>query len=205
MGNNELSLSNMFTLPEKTLTLMTPKIVYIGNHLNKGYPNTSEFTDKGHIYLGPAVTWHIHAEKESKWFHRDSYWTRPDTGVNGLEVGYFAGFSIDKYTEYIESNLWDQIPELYGRIVGCWCKECECACQARVLADIVQKRVYEEWKLVNKEQFVELKEKYMLKFKDLAILEKEIFHTERSYRGANTRFDDYMRAILPCPKSLFLK
>ena len=49
--------------------------------------------------------------------------------------------SIEKYREYILNNkeLLERLPELKGKVLGCWCKPS--ACHGDVLADLLNRKV----------------------------------------------------------------
>ena len=81
-----------------------------------GFKNLLHWLEKSnHIYIGRNMTHYVPGAVGSKW-------------KNPFSVKEFGrGGCIKKYEKYIrESKLIDQIDELKGCILGCWCKPDPC-------------------------------------------------------------------------------
>lgn len=62
---------------------------------------------------------------------RPSIWGNPFSHLNGTLAKYKAASrqdAINKYENYLRNNkeLMSRLPELKGKILGCWCKPLEC-------------------------------------------------------------------------------
>lgn len=73
--------------------------------------------------------------------HFDVYIGRPSKWGNPYEIGKDGTRAqvIEKYRDYLHNSpeLMEALPELEGKILGCWCKPK--ACHGDVLVDEVQK------------------------------------------------------------------
>lgn len=69
-----------------------------------------------HVYIGRNMTFYVSGATKSKWSNPFSV---KKYGRNGC---------LNKYREYIQNNaeLMAQLPELEGKILGCWCKPEKC-------------------------------------------------------------------------------
>lgn len=76
----------------------------------------------------------VHCKKEKY----DVYCGRPSIWGNPYEIGKDGNRKevISKFKKYLlaNQNLVDKLPELRGKILGCWCAPKSCHCD--VLADL---------------------------------------------------------------------
>lgn len=158
----------------KTYHLLTPKHVPMMCQMARSYPITSLFEKDGGIYIGPAGLDKRYAKCESKWFHRPSLlgWSTRESFL----------FDAEKYEQYIKSRkMWKQLPELYGRIIACWCKvEC-CSCQVSALKRFLQQRIKEDFPHVDEERYVLLKQRYALSQRELKLFRCCLQHPIMTY------------------------
>lgn len=96
--------------------------------LNKyGYKNFSEWiADDNHVYIGRNMSFYVPGAVASKW-------------ANPFTVKkYGRDECLEKYREHImNSPLLDEISELKGKVLGCWCHPERC--HGDVLLDILNK------------------------------------------------------------------
>ena len=160
----------------KTFELLRPKKVYVGNFLNRSYPNCKIFQRENNEYVGPVRTWHIHTDQPSKWYLPEFYYTRKDTLVNGADQVTHASFNDEGYARFIKQNMYSQLVELYGKIAGCHCKYYPtCYCQASYLVELVEDKIKKDYRNVDKEEYERLKIRYLLTQDKL-----KIFYYEKS-------------------------
>ncbi len=100
---------------------MATKITKVVN-INKkslheqGYEDLEQWLkQEDHVYIGRAVRY-VSGARQSKWanpFSKSKY------GRDGC---------IDHYADYIQTrpDLLDQLEELRGKVLGCWCKPDRC-------------------------------------------------------------------------------
>jgi hypothetical protein len=80
----------------------------------------------------------VHCQRESYdvYIGRGSKWGNPyKIGVDGTR-----GEVIEKYRDYILNNkeLLDDLPELKGKILGCWCSPKRC--HGEVLLELIEQQ-----------------------------------------------------------------
>ena len=163
---------------DKTFELLRPKKVYVGNFLNRSYPNCKIFQRENNEYVGPVRTWHVHTDQPSKWYLPEFYSTRTDTLVNEAET--HASFDNEGYARFIKQNMYSQLAELYGKIVGCHCKYYpECYCQASFLVQLVEDKIKKDYRNVDKKEYEGLKIKYLLTQDKLKMLQRNYEHYQK--------------------------
>ncbi len=85
--------------------------------LNKaGYVDFQDWSNNSnHIYIGRCMNHYVKGTYASKW-------------ANPFSVKkYGRDGCLKMYEEYIKkSNLYNQLNELKGKTLGCWCKPFEC-------------------------------------------------------------------------------
>jgi len=82
-----------------------------------GYRDLEHWLEKeNHIYIGRNMSFYVKGAKKSKWFNPFS------------EKKYGRDKCIDLYKEYLLNNseLFNNISELSGKVLGCWCKPNKC-------------------------------------------------------------------------------
>ena len=187
------------SIMDKTFELLRPKRVYIGNHMTRSFPINRLFERDGGIYIGPKDAYFYHngvfehhpgryADEESKWLDRECLLEFSMPGADILN-----SFSKTKYEEFIRSKMWDEIPELYGKIIACWCIR-HCSCQVSVLRKLVCERIRKDFLDVGEEKFKELKLEYALSKKEMDILEHEV----RSYESHHIVCKSELNCYLAC-------
>lgn len=96
---------------------MTTVINVRKKYLNKlGYNNFEEWqNDKNHLYIGRGMNFYIKGAFASKW-------------KNPFNLKkYSIDESLQLYEQHIRNcNLINQINELDGKVLGCWCKPNKC-------------------------------------------------------------------------------
>lgn len=86
------------------------------------------------VYIGRRIQYHDEFTEDSKWANQ--------------------GLSLADYEEWAREWIWDDLDELDGKILGCWCvntKEVEpLACHGQVLMKLLREKQEDEkaWKLV---------------------------------------------------------
>ncbi len=101
-----------------------------------GYENLAEWNEnETNVYIGRACQW-VKGANKSKW-------------ANPFPLSkYTLEESLEKYEEYIRKGpLWDQLEELEGKTLGCWCKPAGCH------GDILCKLVNEKHTLNKKNKY----------------------------------------------------
>lgn len=87
-------------------------------YLNQsGYKDFEEWIkDPNHIYIGRDMSFYVKGATKSKWHN--------PFPVNKYGLDKCA----DLYNEYMANNkeLLDQLNELDGKVLGCWCKPNKC-------------------------------------------------------------------------------
>lgn len=190
------------TVEEKTEELLRPKRVCMMNHLTRSTPLNYLFERDGGIYIGPSDGYFYedgkyshhpgrYADEDSKWFYRDCL---VDVVPSALGAKMLDSFCKVKYEEFIRSKLWDEIPELYGKIIGCWCV-CSCRCQVSVLRRLVRERIKHDFADVDETKYQELKLKYALSKEEMKILEDEV-RWETQYSDSKKSKLEYYLACL---------
>lgn len=53
------------------------------------------------VYIGRKIRYHKEFTEDSKWANRSR--------------------TLEAYLEHVEQNLWNDLDELKGKILGCWC------------------------------------------------------------------------------------
>ena len=78
-----------------------------------GYTDLLDWTRKEHnLYIGRNMSFYVPGAIKSKW-------SNPFTAKK-----YGLASCLEKYEEYIRSSeLYDQLEELEGMMLGCWCVE----------------------------------------------------------------------------------
>jgi len=82
----------------------------------KGFDNFDKWSeDKTHLYVGRDMSKFVNGAKASKW-------------QNPFKVTDFTREQVlEKYEDYVrESNLINQLSELDGKVLGCWCHPLGC-------------------------------------------------------------------------------
>ena len=95
----------------------------------RGYNSLVEWLDDpAHVYIGRSNP-HVHGAVQSKWHN-----------PFGLQK-YGRQGCLQRYEEYILGNaeLLNDLPELKGKILGCWCAPEPC--HGHILARLVAERV----------------------------------------------------------------
>lgn len=103
---------------KSSVNVKIPKIISVRKeNLNKlGYENFEEWiSNSKHLYIG-RYNHHIEGTFQSKWHNPFSL------------IKYGRTKCIKEYEEYILSNeeLLNDLYELNGKILGCWCKPESC-------------------------------------------------------------------------------
>ena len=93
------------------------KIVNISvKQLRPEYENLLEWLENpNHIYIGRNMEFYVPGAKKSKWH-------------NPFKVKQMGiDESLNRYEKYIrESELINELDELRGKVLGCWCKPNKC-------------------------------------------------------------------------------
>jgi len=80
------------------------------------------------IYIGRSIQYHKEFKKDSKWRNRSK--------------------TLKEYEQWVRANLWDDLDELKGKVLGCWCiftKEIEpVKCHGQILMKLVREKEREE-------------------------------------------------------------
>lgn len=94
-----------------------------------GYEDLEDWLKKdpeNHVYIGRSVGW-VEGARKSKWHNP---FTAKHSRIKALESsGSLQRESILKcFEEYLRENteLYDQLKELDGKVLGCWCKPESC-------------------------------------------------------------------------------
>lgn len=84
--------------------------------LNKqGYESLSEWKKEGnHLYIGRNMSFYVPGAVGSKW--RNPYTVKK----------YGLDKSLELYEKHVRDKLYDDLDELDGKILGCWCKPERC-------------------------------------------------------------------------------
>ena len=181
-------------LLKKAYQLLTPKYVCIDYHFTQRFPN--KFERVGGIYVGPKEGFSVDVTRQhtilkrisncdSKWFHRASLLEFPTHGG-----GYL--FNSAKYEKFICSKrMWTQLPQLYGRIIGCQCAA-KCCCQVSVLKWLLQQRMKKDFPYVEEKRYGELKQQYSLNGVEKSILVNLILHPRCTPQN-KSRYVSYLK------------
>lgn len=85
---------------------------------------------------------HLMKEDYDVAIDRTSKWGNPYSHKEGTRAKYKVATreeAIEKYKEYIlRSNLMDELYELKGKTLGCWCKPSK-ACHGDVLVELIER------------------------------------------------------------------
>ena len=83
--------------------------------LKNGFSSFEEWnSEPGNIYIGRNMTFYVKGTSKSIWANPYS------VKKYGLEN------CLDLYEKYIRDNLYDKLPELRDKTLGCWCKPNKC-------------------------------------------------------------------------------
>lgn len=97
--------------------MTTPTIISIRkvNLVKLGYSNLQEWlSDQNHVYIGRNVHW-VKGANSSKW--RNPYSVKK----------YGLDKSLQLYRQHLfDTGLIDDLDELSGKVLGCWCKPNRC-------------------------------------------------------------------------------
>ena len=121
----------------KTSSSETKAICIKVDSLRKqGYENLEEWMkDPNHLYVGRRGRIFITdpETKERHIFHyKDSKWANPFK----IDKEHTAEEVVGKYKEYlVESGLINEIQELKGKVLGCFCKSAPC--HAHLLTELI--------------------------------------------------------------------
>ena len=103
-------------------------------NLNKlGYRDLENWLENpNHLYIGRDMSFYVKGANKSKW-------------CNPYNVKKFGlEKCLELYTEYVkESGLIDQIGELEGKVLGCWCRvddRPETVCHGDILVKLLSGR-----------------------------------------------------------------
>lgn len=81
----------------------------------RGYDDLQDWKSReNHLYIGREMSFRVPGATSSKWRNRFS------VKKYGLEE------ALRLYEEYVRENLWDDLHELKGMTLGCWCKPNDC-------------------------------------------------------------------------------
>lgn len=109
-----------------------PTVVNISvAHLRKvGYNNLEEWLqDPNHIYIGRNMAFYVKGANQSKW-HNPYKLNRDKSNLEEC---------LTQYEDYIKSSpLYDQLDELKGMTLGCWCSPNPC--HGNVLINLYQEK-----------------------------------------------------------------
>lgn len=76
------------------------------------------------VYIGRRVRWHEEFTSDSDWANTKS--------------------SLEYYEEWVRIYMWDRLPELRGKVLGCWCvttdKHFPLVCHGQILMRLVKER-----------------------------------------------------------------
>lgn len=113
---------------------MSTKVINIRvSELRPAYNSLLEWLkDPSHIYIGRDMSFYVDGAYKSKW--HNPYKVSKDG--NGLDN------SLERYEEHIRSSgLINDIMELQGKTLGCWCKPKRCHGDVllKLLGEVVQK------------------------------------------------------------------
>ena len=102
-------------------------------HLQKsGYKDLEDWLKcPNHVYIGREMSFYVKGAKGSKW-------------ANPYPVKKYGFKCLDLYRELILNNkeLLDQINELQGKVLGCWCIEPDNnKCHGTILKEILEERM----------------------------------------------------------------
>ena len=101
-------------------------------------------SQESHVYISVNAKKYLRDDNAS-----DSIW------VNPFEAAYKKGeidlaTCLEKYENYVRTELWDRLPELAHRRIGCWCK-LEWRCHGDILLQLfkehkteAERKEYEE-------------------------------------------------------------
>jgi len=101
----------------------------------RGYQTLQDWlnADPNHVYVGRDMSFYVAGAAKSKW--RNPFATKK----------YELKESLQLYTKHVvESELFEQLEELDGKTLGCWCVDddnpvqtSECQCHAQVLCKLL--------------------------------------------------------------------
>jgi hypothetical protein len=79
-----------------------------------------------HVYIGRNMSFYVDGAFQSKWHNPFKVKKPGKTYKNGKY--YSLAESIRLYEEHIRNTqeLWNALPELRGKTLGCWCKPNDC-------------------------------------------------------------------------------
>jgi Domain of unknown function (DUF4326) len=93
-----------------------------------GYKNLEEWLkNPNHIYIGRNMSFYIKGAYESKW-------------KNPFKVKEHGNKCLELYKYYIQKNpeLLEQLDELEGKVLGCFCKPA--SCHGDILKELLERR-----------------------------------------------------------------
>lgn len=96
--------------------------VHVGN-LRPEYENLMEWLqDPDHIYIGRDMSFYVDGAFPSKWCnpYKIAKPGRKNANCASLDE------SLKRYEQHVRDNLIQDIDELRGKILGCWCKPDRC-------------------------------------------------------------------------------
>lgn len=99
------------------------------NLVKMGYKDFNDWNKKkDHLYIGRNMSFYVPGTEESKWKNPFS------------AKKYGRNKCIELYEDYIKnSKLYNQIEELNGKVLGCWCKPE--ACHGDVLIELLKEKL----------------------------------------------------------------
>lgn len=103
-----------------------------------GYNDFDDWiTDPNHLYIGRNMSFYVPGAVESKWHNPYIVMKKNEKINDNGKKKYTLDESLDKYREYVlNTDLVNQLNELDGKILGCWCKPDRC--HGDILKELVE-------------------------------------------------------------------
>ena len=95
---------------------------------NQGYKDFDDWNSKeNHQYIGRNMSFYVPGTEKSIW-HNPFPVANPRKTYKNNTKRYTLDESLNLYREYIINNpeLMNRLPELDGKVLGCWCKPNRC-------------------------------------------------------------------------------
>jgi hypothetical protein len=162
-----------------------------------GYNSLEDWlaADPNHMYIGRGMTAYVKGANKSKWHNPYPVKT------------YGLDESLRLYEEHIRNSpLWDQLPELEGKVLGCWCAPDRC--HGDVLA-----RLFEEYQTqagVETEEVREENDKLQDVLTEIVNRACQIIGPQEDFDEGWSVYDltlnkEQVEELIPPPRRLFIR